>query len=50
MSLWASRIPANDLLPINWLQNLLNSIAKSGELDMPMGKCLKDGSWVNQLR
>ncbi len=43
-------IPANDLLLINWLQNFLNAVGKTGELEVSIGRWFKDGSWVNQLR
>jgi polar amino acid transport system substrate-binding protein len=43
-------IPANDLLLINWLQNFLNAVEKTGELEVSIGRWFKDGSWVNQLR
>jgi polar amino acid transport system substrate-binding protein len=43
-------IPANDLLLINWLQNLLNTLEKSGELQMIGERWFKDASWIKQLK
>jgi polar amino acid transport system substrate-binding protein len=43
-------IPANDLLLVNWLQNFLNSMEKSGELKALEDKWVKDVSWLSRIR
>ena len=43
-------IPANDPLLVNWLQNFLASMEKSGEMKMLADKWLKDFSWLSRIR
>ena len=43
-------IPANDPLLMNWLQNFLSSMEKSGELKMLTDKWVKDFSWLSRIR
>jgi polar amino acid transport system substrate-binding protein len=42
-------IPPNDLLLLNWLQNLLATIEKDGTLEMMVDRWFKDPSWVRRL-
>ena len=43
-------VPPNDPLLVNWVQNSLNFIEKTGEFEAIKQKWLNDSSWVNQLR
>ena len=43
-------LPANDFLLLNWLQNSLNMIEKTGQMQVLVAKWFEDGSWVKQLR
>jgi polar amino acid transport system substrate-binding protein len=43
-------LPANDFLLLNWLQNSLSTIEKSGQMQALVAKWFEDGSWVKQLR
>jgi polar amino acid transport system substrate-binding protein len=43
-------LPANDPLLVNWVQNSLNTIVGTGEMDTLMQRWFKDSSWVKQLR
>jgi len=43
-------MPANDPLFVNWLENLLESLKGSGELQSIMERWFKDASWMNQLK
>ncbi len=40
----------NDLLLINWLQNSLNTLERSGEMEALGEKWFEDSSWVKYLR
>jgi polar amino acid transport system substrate-binding protein len=42
-------LPPNDPLLVNWVQNLLHYLEKSGELDVLMQRWFKDPSWVSRL-
>lgn len=43
-------LPANDALFVNWMQNLLATLEKSGELEVLRRRWFDDSSWVNRLR
>jgi polar amino acid transport system substrate-binding protein len=43
-------VPANDPLFLNFLENVLNSLKGSGELQMMMQKWFKDGAWLQDLK
>lgn len=42
-------LPANDPLLVNWVQNSLNFLEKTGEMDGIMVRWLKDNSWLSRL-
>jgi polar amino acid transport system substrate-binding protein len=42
-------LPANDPLLVNWVQNSLNFLEKSGEIEGLMSRWFKDTSWLGQL-
>jgi polar amino acid transport system substrate-binding protein len=42
-------VPASDPLLVNWLQNSLHFIEKTGEFEVFMQRWFKDTSWVSQL-
>jgi polar amino acid transport system substrate-binding protein len=42
-------LPPNDPLLVNWVQNLLHYLEKTGELDVLIRGWFKDASWVSQL-
>ena len=42
-------LPANDPLLVNWVQNSLNFLDKSGELEALMSRWFKDTSWLSRL-
>jgi len=42
-------LPANDPLLVNWVQNSLNFLQKTGDFEVLMQRWLKDASWVSQL-
>ena len=42
-------LPANDALLVNWVQNFLNTLEKTGERQMLLEKWFKDTSWVGRL-
>jgi len=42
-------LPANDPLLVNWVQNSLNFLEKSGELESLGLRWFKDTSWLSQL-
>ena len=42
-------LPANDPLLVNWVQNLLNFIEKTGELDAIVQRWFKDTSWMSRI-
>ena len=42
-------LPANDPLLVNWVQNSLNFLEKSGEMENLMVRWLKDTSWLSRL-
>jgi polar amino acid transport system substrate-binding protein len=42
-------VPANDPLLVNWIQNLLNFIEKTGEFEAIKQRWFNDTSWVTQL-
>jgi polar amino acid transport system substrate-binding protein len=43
-------LPANDPLLVNLVQNFINTLEKSGELEKLMLKWFKDASWLLRLR
>ncbi len=43
-------LPGNDPLLMNWLQNSLNTLEKSGELDRLQERWFTDVSWLSRLR
>jgi polar amino acid transport system substrate-binding protein len=43
-------LPANDPLLVNLVQNFINTLEKSGELEKLMVKWFKDASWLLRLR
>lgn len=43
-------LPANDPLFVNWAQNFLNTLEKSGELEVLRLRWFNDSSWVSRLR
>jgi polar amino acid transport system substrate-binding protein len=43
-------LPANDPLLVNWVQNFLNTLEKSGEMEILAQRWFKDPSWVKNLR
>jgi len=42
-------LPANDPLLVNWLENLLNSLKGSGQLEALRAQWFKYGSWLHKL-
>ena len=42
-------LPASDPLLLNWVQNALNFLEKTGELEELIQRWFKDTSWVSQL-
>jgi len=42
-------LPAGDGHLINWANNFLNTLKKSGELDKLRARWIEDGSWLNEL-
>jgi polar amino acid transport system substrate-binding protein len=42
-------LPANDPLLVNWVQNSLNFLEKSGEIEGLMLRWFKDSSWLSRL-
>ena len=42
-------LPANDPLLVNWLENLLNSLKGSGQLETLRAQWFKYGSWLHKL-
>ena len=42
-------LPANDPLLVNWVQNSLNFLEKTGELEALMQRWFKDTSWLSRL-
>lgn len=42
-------LPAGDSHLINWVNNFLNTLKKSGELDKLKARWIEDGSWLNEL-
>lgn len=42
-------LPPNDPLLVNWVQNVLYFLEKSGELNVLMERWFKDPSWVSRL-
>jgi polar amino acid transport system substrate-binding protein len=42
-------LPAGDPLLVNWVQNVLNFIEKTGEFEILKQRWFKDTSWVSQL-
>jgi len=42
-------LPASDPLLINWVQNLLNFLEKTGELDALTQRWFRDTSWISRL-
>jgi polar amino acid transport system substrate-binding protein len=42
-------LPANDPLLLNWVQNFLNTLEKTGEMALLIERWFKDTSWVSRL-
>jgi len=42
-------LPPNDPLLVNWVQNFLNALEKTGEMQLLVERWFKDTSWVSQL-
>lgn len=42
-------LPANDPLLVNWVQNSLNFLEKTGEYEVLMQRWFKDTSWISRL-
>jgi len=42
-------LPASDPLLLNWLQNVLNFLEKTGELEAVTQRWFRDTSWISQL-
>ena len=42
-------LPAGDPHLINWVNNFLNTLKKSGELDKLRARWIEDGSWLKEL-
>jgi polar amino acid transport system substrate-binding protein len=42
-------LPPSDPLLVNWVQNFLNTLEKTGQMKMLLEKWFKDTSWVSQL-
>ena len=42
-------LPAGDSHLINWVNNFLNTLKESGELDELRARWIEDGSWLNEL-
>jgi len=42
-------LPANDPLLVNWVQNFLNTIEKTGEMERLLERWFKDTSWISRL-
>jgi polar amino acid transport system substrate-binding protein len=42
-------LPPNDPLLINWVENFLHALEKTGAMETLMEKWFRDASWVNQL-
>jgi polar amino acid transport system substrate-binding protein len=42
-------LPASDPLLLNWVQNALNFLEKTGELEELIQRWFKDTSWVSRL-
>jgi len=43
-------VPPNDPLLVNWLQNFLDTLEGSGELEKLKADWFEDGSWIRELR
>jgi len=42
-------LPPNDPLLVNWVQNFLNTLEKTGEMGLLLDRWFKDTSWVSRL-
>lgn len=42
-------LPANDPLLVNWVQNFLNTLEKTGEMERLIERWFKDTSWISRL-
>jgi polar amino acid transport system substrate-binding protein len=42
-------LPPNDPLLVNWVQNFLNTLEKTGEIQLLLERWFKDTSWVSRL-
>lgn len=42
-------LPPNDPLLVNWVQNFLNALEKTGEMGLLIERWFKDASWVSRL-
>jgi polar amino acid transport system substrate-binding protein len=42
-------LPPNDPLLVNWVQNFINTLEKTGEMGLLLDRWFKDTSWVSRL-
>jgi polar amino acid transport system substrate-binding protein len=42
-------LPPNDPLLVNWVQNVLHHLEKTGELEALIQRWFKDTSWISRL-
>jgi len=42
-------LPASDPLLVNWVQNVLNFLDKTGQLDAITQRWFNDTSWISRL-
>jgi polar amino acid transport system substrate-binding protein len=42
-------LPPNDPLLLNWVQNFLNTLEKTGEMGLLIERWFKDTSWISRL-
>jgi polar amino acid transport system substrate-binding protein len=42
-------LSGSDLLLVNWVQNVLGSLEKTGEMDRLLQKWFKESAWMDQL-
>ena len=42
-------LPPNDPLLVNWVQNFLNTLEKTGEMERLVDRWFKDTSWISRL-
>jgi polar amino acid transport system substrate-binding protein len=42
-------LPPNDPLLVNWVQNFLNALEKTGEIERLLERWFRDASWISRL-